>query len=133
MLFCKITLSYYFIYLQQHPLTITTSNVVKMENQDLLSRLKEYATGLERELRETIETKTTWDNVSRSGIQSLGAYAGLHTITIQEKQGHIDSGLRIEFYGEMLIKLYGTFPEIKTVAEFYQEFPNLKLEDQNDR
>lgn len=104
-----------------------------MENQDLLSRLKEYATGLERELREAIETKATWDKVSRGGSQSLGAYAGLYTITIQEREGHMYSGQRIEFYGEMLVKLYESFPEVKTVAEFYQEFPNLKSEDENDR
>lgn len=104
-----------------------------MENQDLFSRLKEYATGLEGELRGAIEDKATWDTVSRGMHRSLGAYTGLQTITIQEREGHMYSGQRIEFYGEMLVKLYESFPEVKTVAEFYQEFPDLKLEDKNDR
>ena len=133
MSFCKIILVYCFIYLQQHHLTITTNNEIKMENQDLFSRLEEYATGLERELKEAIETKATWETVSRGMHRSLGAYAGLQTITIQEREGLIDSCKRIEFYGEMLVKLYELFPEVKTVAEFYQEFPNLKLGDENDR
>ncbi len=104
-----------------------------MEHQDLFSRLKEYATGLEGELREAIETKATWDKVSRGMSRSLGAYAGLQVITIQEREGHMYSGQRIEFYGEMLVKLYKSFPEVKTIAEFYREFPNFKSEDENDR
>ena len=99
-----------------------------MENQDLLPRLRQYASGLEDELKGAFEDKVIWNNVSKGAMRSLGAYAGLHTITIQEQIGIQDAYYSIRYYGRALVKFYQTFPEIKTIDELYAQFPDLKQE-----
>lgn len=99
-----------------------------MENQDLLSKLKEYATGLEGELRGAIGDKITWEKVSRGTHRSLGAYAGLAMITTQERTGLQEAEYGIQIYGKVLVKFYEQFPEIKSVDTFYEQFPHLRPE-----
>ncbi len=96
-----------------------------MENQDLFSRLKEYATGLEGELKSAMESKEMWTRTASA------PYIGGKSI--QERFGIQDTEYSIRVYSKVLTRLYEAFPEVKTVAEFYQEFPNLKFGDENDR
>ena len=99
-----------------------------MENLDLLARLRQYASGLEDELKGAFEDKATWNNVSKGVHRSLGAYAGLQAITIQERTGLQDACYSIRNYGRALVKFYQAFPEIKTIDELYAQFPDLKQE-----
>ena len=99
-----------------------------MENQDLLPRLRQYASGLEDELKGAFKDKATWTNVSNGMHRSLGAYAGLQIITTQEREGLQEACYSIRNYGRALVKFYQAFPEIKTIDELYAQFPDLKQE-----
>ena len=85
-----------------------------MTNQDLLSRLRSYASSLEGKLTSAREARTAWESVA--SVPYIGGKS------VQEKYYLADSFWRIKLYTEVLRGLYQSFPEIKS-----EEFPDVPI------